>query len=171
MKEIWTDVEGYEGLYQVSNLGRVKTLSKKHWCASRTTSKKWYYMAKEKVLKGQISNAGYRLVGLTKDLKCKVYSVHRLVAIAFIPNPNMKEQVNHKDGDKLNNNVDNLEWATRSENTIHALRSGLMKKRVNYVTSEEAKIKQRISAINRRVFPCCGKRSHNQHSKCKEVKI
>lgn len=105
--EIWKDIEGYEGLYQVSNLGRVK-------------SKKYN---KEKMLKPYTNSGGYSVVGLRKDGKTKFFRVHRLVAKAFIPNPDPenKTQVNHKNEfDKKNNCVENLEWVTPSENTNYA---------------------------------------------------
>lgn len=109
MKEIWCDVFGYEGLYQVSNLGNVKSLSSKV------------------ILKGHISTSGYRDVQLYKNKKSRVFKVHRLVALHFIPNPGFKQQVNHIDGNKLNNNVSNLEWSTAKENTEHAIVNGFRK--------------------------------------------
>ena len=106
MQEIWKDIKGYEGLYQVSNLGNVKSLK---------TNKNLYS-----------SNAkGYRRVGLFKG-KRKGYSIHRLVAQAFIPNPENKPCVNHKDCNRANNNVNNLEWCTHKENNnykTHKLRT------------------------------------------------
>jgi len=109
--EIWKDVVGYESLYQVSNLGRVKSL----------------YQKKEKILKKCFTIDFYHRVNLCNKGKNKNFRVHRLVAEAFIPNINQKETVNHIDGNKQNNNVNNLEWATRKEQTEHALRTGLFK--------------------------------------------
>jgi hypothetical protein len=106
--EEWKDIVGYEGLYQVSNTGRVKSLKK---C--------------ELLMKHQISNCGYCRVSLRKPKSSIKYSIHRLVAEAFLPNPNNLPQVNHIDGNKLNNLVDNLEWNTRSENQKHAYRNRL----------------------------------------------
>lgn len=118
--EKWLPVVGYEGIYEVSNLGRVKSLSNSK---SR----------KEKILKQQIRN-GYFSVDLSKKHeKTKKFFVHRLVAIAFIPNPENKEQVNHLDADKLNNKLTNLQWATRKENIAHAIALGLIKKSNNPV--------------------------------------
>ena len=100
MGEIWKDIEGYEGLYQVSNLGRVKSLK----------------YNKERILKIANGTDGYKIVGLTYNSKRKTFKVHRLVAQAFIPNPNEYPQVNHKDEDKGNNKVDNLEWCDNKYN-------------------------------------------------------
>lgn len=118
MKEIWKDIEGYEGYYQVSSLGRVKSLTRKD-SLNRTR--------KGKVLKPfDDNNKGYLLVDLVKFGKSKTVKVHRLVANAFIPNPLNKPQVNHDDGDKKNNNAKNLEWATREENIQHSFNTGLV---------------------------------------------
>lgn len=122
MIEIWKDIKGYEGLYQVSNLGRVKSLSKTvrsaiQKCGTRTTV--------DKIVRQAKISSGYYRVGLSNNKVHKGYLVHRLMAIAFIPNPDNLEQVNHKDGNKLNNSLDNLEWVTRSENAIHSFKLGL----------------------------------------------
>jgi hypothetical protein len=105
-EEIWKDIKGYEGIYKVSNYGRVinvKTM---------------------KVLSGGVGKNGYDTVNLHNN-GGKTFCVHRLVAESFIPNPCNKKCVNHKDGDKLNNNAENLEWNTHSENNQHAYDSGL----------------------------------------------
>lgn len=94
MEEIWKDIDGYEGLYQVSNIGRVRSLK----------------FGKIKVLKQEIIKKGYKRVHLLKNRKMKGYLVHRLVAEAFIPNNNNLPCVNHKDEDKTNNRIENLEW-------------------------------------------------------------
>lgn len=114
MKEVWKDIDNYEGIYQVSNLGNVKTLSRQIW------NGKGFRTQCERILKQSDNEWGYNIVTLTKDSKRKPYKVHRLVAQAFIPNPENKEQVNHIDGNKKNNNVQNLEWNTRQENITHA---------------------------------------------------
>lgn len=101
--EIWKDIKGYEGLYQVSNLGRVKSLE------NRSNHKK------EKILASHIRNQYYS-VTLYKDSHYKNYTIHRLVAGAFIPNPDNLPEVNHKDENKLNNYVDNLEWCDKKYN-------------------------------------------------------
>lgn len=109
--EIWLDVVGYEGFYQVSNLGRVKS----------------FYRGKVHLLKYQLDSQGYVIVTLSKGGKQKGCKVHVLVAQAFIPNPENKPFVNHIDGNKSNPHVSNLEWVTQSENMKHAFRIGLKK--------------------------------------------
>lgn len=125
IKEEWKDIKNYEGLYQVSNLGKVKSLE-------RTKSNgKGLVKIKERILTQNITNWGYYRVALYKNGTRKYYKVHRLVAEAFISNPNNKEQVNHIDGNKLNNNVDNLEWNTRIENMNHTRVNGLCGNNMN----------------------------------------
>lgn len=117
MTEVWKEIEGYEGYYEVSSFGRVRSIDryvKGRWdaqifCASRFMKCK------------RVKN-GYLHVKLTKDGERKEPLVHRLVASAFIPNPEGLEQVNHIDGDKTNNNVDNLEWCSASQNQLHSRR-------------------------------------------------
>lgn len=119
MKEIWKDIPGYEGLYQVSNLGRVKALE-------RMTKRERPLFVKERILcPGK--RTGYLIVSLGSGKARKSYSVHRLVANAFIPNPENKRTVNHKDGNKMNNEASNLEWNTDKENLNHAIKTGLLK--------------------------------------------
>lgn len=113
--EIWKDIEGYEGYYQVSNLGRVKSLERK----VRNTLKS-YRIIKERILKPTPKKEGYLDISLNISQKRKHFYVHRLVASHFIGNPEKGMDVNHKDGNKKNNNVDNLEWLSRAENHAHA---------------------------------------------------
>lgn len=105
--EIWRDIKDYEGLYQVSNLGRVKSLK----------------YGKEKILKGYKYRGGYLRVDLYKERKVKHFPIHRLVASAFINNPNNLPQVNHKDEDKTNNCAENLEYCDSSYNTNFGTRN------------------------------------------------
>lgn len=106
-KEIWKDIKGYEGLYQVSNMGEVRRVGR------------------NKPLYKSLRN--YYGVKLSKNNIKKYFNIHKLVAETFIPNLSNKEQVNHIDGNKLNNNVENLEWVTPSENTKHAYINRLSK--------------------------------------------
>lgn len=107
-EERWRWIKDYEGLYMVSDHGRVMGLPKKTYSGH--------------IMKQQLGRNGYLSVHLCKDGKHKRMSVHRAVADAFIKNSRMCEQVNHKDGVKTNNKVSNLEWVTRSENQLHAYR-------------------------------------------------
>ena len=116
MKEIWKDIKEYEGLYQVSNLGRVKSLKR---------IEKFYHNNNDKILIQSKCSNGYLKIVLSKNNLHKNYMTHRLVAKTFLPNPENKRTVNHKDGNKQNNCVDNLEWATYSENIQHAYNLGL----------------------------------------------
>lgn len=112
MREIWKEIPDYDGRYFVSNLGNVKSIY----------FKKRY---KEILLQQYSLDKKYMCVSLTKNWKSKHKKVHRLVAEAFIPNIENKSQVNHKDGNKTNNNVDNLEWCSCSDNLKHAYKTGL----------------------------------------------
>lgn len=111
IKEIWMDVVGYKNLYQVSNIGRVKRL-KGNRCLS------------DRVLKHSSVGDGYCRVALCKNGNPKTRFVHRLVAIAFIPNPKNKATVNHIDSNRLNNRINNLEWMTMTENSNHGFLFG-----------------------------------------------
>lgn len=113
MKEIWKDVVGYEGLYQVSNLGRVKSLSR-----IVTTKNGAKRVIREIIMKPVFCTFGYPCVSLRKDYAKKTKLIHRLVADAFIPNPNNYPVVNHKDENRSNCNVDNLEWCTQQYNSV-----------------------------------------------------
>ena len=129
----WRPIKGYEGLYEVSNTGEIKSLPKVRKNGSG------YYIQKEKLLRQSNTTTGYKKVELVKDGKRKSLKVHRLVAQAFIPNPQNKPQVNHLDGNKINNNVSNLEWATISENVQHGYDTGLNSNK--YILDEEKVIK------------------------------
>lgn len=129
MAELWKPIQGYEGIYAVSNLGRVKSLE-------RTTSGKYGTprQQKERILAQTLRQDGYLTVNLCKDLKQKCFYVHRLVAIAFTPNPLCLPFVNHKDEEKNNNAAVNLEWCTATYN-------------LNYGTARERRIMANTKGI------------------------
>jgi hypothetical protein len=108
---IWKDVVGYEGLYQVSNDGQVKSLFRYVNCRGGHRS------VRERILRCTQTNLGYQQVVLCKDLTYKKLSIHRLVAQAFIPNPHNLPCINHIDADPTNNHVENLEWCTHGYNS------------------------------------------------------
>ena len=113
MQEVWKDVVGFEGLYQVSNMGRVKALAKIRYGRTAATKSRLY---PEKILKNHVDLAGYCQVQLWRDGAGKMYGLHRLVAQAFIPNPKSLPCVNHKDEIKGNNSASNLEWCDYTYN-------------------------------------------------------
>lgn len=132
LNEEWRDIKGYEGLYQISNYGKVKSLGNNKY-------------RKEKILTQRTNNSGYLMVMLSKQSKRKLLTVHRLVATAFVPNPNNYKEVNHKDENKLNNFVfvnedgtvdlekSNLEWCSHSYNNSYGtkrIRNRLSKSKV-----------------------------------------
>lgn len=115
MKEIWKDIKGYEGLYQVSNLGRVKSLKR---ILKHKTTYGGIYTVKGKILKPK-EDKGYYRYSLSNNGKNKLFFAHRLVAEAFIPNPQHYLIVNHKDENPHNNKADNLEWCTIKYNVTY----------------------------------------------------
>ena len=150
MQEIWIDIRGYEGKYQISNLGQVKSLKNK-------------IILKNAIISKRKGKDGYKVV----NLQGKIFYIHRLVANAFIPNKNNLPQVNHIDGNKLNNRIDNLEWVTASQNIKHAYKVNLMfphqpnnngfkrnkivqqiDKRSNQVLKEWASVKEAAETLN-----------------------
>lgn len=142
MQEVWKDVVGYEGLYEVSNLGRVRSLD-------RVVA---HHAAGTAVRRGRMRklsfDGNYFSVSLTKDLRTVTKRVHRVVAEAFLPNPNNLSDVDHIDCNKLNNNVGNLRWCTSAENTRYAMENNLMHWRPFSERSEESR--ERSAAANRR---------------------
>ena len=121
MKEIWKEINGYEGLYVVSNTGRVKNVPRIPPPGTPKWKLKEYKKEKEK--KPGANQFGYLMTTLYKNHKGKRFQIHRLVAIAFIINPNNKPCVNHINGLKTDNGVKNLEWVTYSENELHSYKA------------------------------------------------
>ena len=139
MKEIWKDKKDYEGHYQVSNWGRIKSIK----------------FGKERILKQNI-RCGYYYVNLYKNNIKKQYPVHRLVAEAFIDNPDNLFQVNHKDENKTNNNVDNLEWCTNEYNINYGTRTERCSKPVLQYTLDGEFVREWPSTME------CGRNGFNQ---------
>jgi hypothetical protein len=119
--EIWKDVLGFEGYYQISNKGRIKSLER---CVKGKN--KSYLTLKSRLYEGYVCKKGYIRMTLSKNHKMIRKYVHNLVADAFIPNIHNKPQINHRDGNKKNNIVDNLEWCTCIENISHAKENNLL---------------------------------------------
>ena len=120
--EIWKDVVGYEGYYLVSNKGNVKSVDRKVGNRGHTTT-----LMRGKPKKKTKLKIGYFVVSLWKNNKSRLEYVHRLVATAYLENPNNYAYINHKDGVKTNNDVENLEWCTQQDNVQHSVRTGLSK--------------------------------------------
>lgn len=144
--EIWKPIAGTKGFIEVSNKGRVRSLLR----------------GEPRVLKPQVDNKGYHRIRVTVEREKMSYKVHREIAKAFIPNPNNLPQVNHKDGNKSNNSVDNLEWITNRDNAHHAIENGLWdsviegsrrenerRKRpvIGYFTSENSSTSRRFESV------------------------
>ena len=159
--EIWKDIKGYEGMYQVSTQGNLKSLDRivNHPKSIKLT-------LKGGVIKSSVNGSGYKIVQLNKNGKGVIYLVHRLVSGAYLNNPDNKPQVNHIDGNKANNLLENLEWVTRSENMIHAYENNLNHKGENHYKSKLSKT--RVSAIKRllRINP-----NVNKYSLAKKVGV
>lgn len=127
-KEIWKDIKGYEGLYQVSNYGRIKS-----------------FIKDEKILSFCDNGNGYLYITLRKNGIRKNYYIHRLVATYFLENPFNKNVVNHKDFNIKNNNADNLEWVTQYENVIYSISNMKKRKSITHSNTGEKYISYRAS--------------------------
>lgn len=141
MMEKWKDIKGYEGYYQISNKGRVKSLNR---IVYKKNGRKHTW--KERILNHYISKTGYCFIKLRVNNEVSGFSIHRLVLSHFTKNIKNKPCINHKDGDKLNNISSNLEWCTYSENHKHAYKLGLMKPamkgRTGYLSSTGCEVHQ-----------------------------
>lgn len=131
MQEIWKDIPWYEWIYQVSNLGNVKSLDR-----FITLGKSWYNVLWNNLIL-ITRHLWYKWVSLSKIWKCTGYYVHRLVALAFLPNPENKPYINHKNGIKYDNRLENLEWCTQKENVRHSWETWLSKvsRNLNFYTN------------------------------------
>jgi hypothetical protein len=149
--EVWKDIKGYEGLYQISNLGNVRSYDR--WFKNH--SKMQFLKGRE--IKTNLMGIGYLGFSLFKDSTQKKVKVHRLVAEHFVDNPDNKPNVNHKNGIKTDNRAENLEWCTQKENIQHAFDSGLNHKGEKHgnalINEEQAKF---IKYSNHTIKELCG---------------
>ena len=159
MEEIWKDIEGYEGLYQVSNLGNVKSLNYKR-------------SGREKILNPDKSETGYLYVQLYKNKESKHFRVHRLVANTFIENTNNYPYVNHIDECKSNNNISNLEWCTPKYNINHGscIKRRAEKKRKQIYCLENDTMYKSISECGRKLHLSIGNISSVLNKRRKQTK-
>lgn len=138
---MWKDIKGYEGIYQISDNGDIKSLNR---------FDKAGHNLKELIRKQKVTKFGYKNITLYKDGKRKEYFVHRLVAYTFIGMPKGKKQVNHKNGNKIDNRVENLEWVTVSENHKHMYRTGLRSMEGEHHNNRKVNAKQAIEIFKSR---------------------
>ena len=145
--EEWKPIKGYEGLYEVSNFGKVKS------CDRYANNHSKIQYRPERLLKDYKSKTGYKYVSLSKDGKITTYTIHRLVANAFIPNPENKPEIDHIDTVPSNNYVWNLRWVTNHENKMNPLtrehNSESKKGHPGYLKAHSEETKQRLSAIRK----------------------
>lgn len=164
-REIWKDVEGFEGLYQVSNMGRVRSLDRVDLRGRRL---------KGKVLVDRHNSRGYHMIALCRDGDVEYKSIHRLVAKAFLDNPDNLPEVNHKDENKANNAVSNLEWCTSRYNVMYGTRNERISKankRPIYMVSgsghryffESVKKAAKLLGLNRDCVSKCLHGKQEQH--------
>lgn len=150
MKEIWKEVGLFDGRYKVSNKGGVRSCD---MVCNNYKSNTGLSFQKGRILKQQIDKRGYLKVSLSKSVggvrTKKTITIHRLVAIAFIPNPDNKPQVNHIDGDKTNNYYMNLEWCTNSENMRHAFNTGAFKNRKGSIVGTSKLVEEEVVQIKK----------------------
>lgn len=168
MIEIWKNIKGYEKLYQVSNLGNVKSLKRK--IITYNGKKMCLKTVQERILKSSLTKNGYLKVGLTKNGKTKTYLVHLLVIRTF--KGISKLYTDHKDCNKINNNINNLEYVTPKENTIRAIKNNLIHKRENKINQYDLNgnfiktwlnckdIEKELNLDHSNIIKCCkGKRN------------
>ena len=129
--EVWRDVVGYDGYYQVSNRGNVRSVTRKDSIGRKIGGR---------ILKPRYDRGGYLLINLCKNGKVRTKLIHRLVAERFIPNPESLPQINHIDEDKANNNVENLEWCTSKDNINHGTRNERTRKKIRAVNIKTGEV-------------------------------
>ena len=132
MKEVWRPVVGYEGLYEVSSFGRIRSLERR----ARTAN--GYRKVPGKIMSPRPHHAGYVCMQFCVGHKRSYKTYHRVVAEAFIPNPEGLPEINHKNGDKKDNRPENLEWCTRRQNIEHAQLTGLLKTGENHAGAKHS---------------------------------
>ena len=143
MEEIWKDIKGYEKMYQISNYGRIKSLSRFINSCKQYSSIGYY--SKEKIIKQSVSKTGYYICTLCKNGKTRTFKVHRLIAEAFIDNPNNLPIINHKDGNKLNNSIDNMEWCDYSHNNKEAYKQGLKESNLKWIVELNKRKRKKVN--------------------------
>ena len=167
--EVWKDIRDYEGLYQASNLGRMRSLDR--WVSSKNGSMQFI---KGRILKLLNHNQGYLSVGLCKNNKVKTSLVHRIIAETFLPNSDNLPCVNHKDEDKTNNNVNNLEWCNSEYNNAYGTRTERCCKPVLQYTIDGKFVREWPSAMDAErnggfssecIYKCC-KGKIKKHQGC-----
>lgn len=146
MEEIWLPAKGYEGLAEVSNLGRFKILEKRVLQPAGRHPSPWWRVYKERIREAKDN---YFSVGVMVDGVRKVENLHRVVAKTFIPNPEGLPEVNHIDGNKGNNRVDNLEWVTSKDNSLHSTR--ILKKNIGSQNSASVLTEEDVYLIKRMI--------------------
>lgn len=166
-EELWKDIEGYEGIYQISNMGRVKVLPRFNGTGMR----------KERIMKISINRLGYQYLTLCKDKVKKKYLIHRLVAKAFIenPNPDKFNQINHIDENRLNNRYDNLEWCDAKYNMNYGNRIKRMVSNIDYkqlgerMKNREDASKKVLNVTTGEVYPSINEASRQTNTRASDI--
>lgn len=157
--EVWKDIPGFEGNYSVSNLGRIRS-NYRNFPSSRGSG---ICSVREKILRPCDNGRGYKSVHLRVNGSAHRKYIHRLVAESFIPIDNRSLDVNHKDGNKGNNTLMNLEWLSRLENIRHAVNSGLMPTRTNYLKGKDHPKSKRVIHISTGIIHECARAAAEYH--------